>query len=56
MVSHRLSVFRDCHRILVLKDGIIAEQGSPEELLQQNGLYAEMYRMQQMENLLSVEG
>jgi ATP-binding cassette subfamily B protein len=48
IVSHRLSVFRDCHRILVLKDGRIAEQGSPEELLAKNGLYAGMERMQRL--------
>lgn len=48
IVSHRLSVFRDCHRILVLKDGKIAEQGSPAELLAKDGLYAEMYRMQRL--------
>lgn len=54
IVSHRLSVFRDCDRIFVLKDGRIAEQGSPLELLERNSLYAEMYRMQQMESLLKV--
>lgn len=48
IVSHRLSVFRDCHRILVLKDGRIAEQGSPGELLAKNGLYAGMERMQRL--------
>lgn len=48
IVSHRLSVFRDCHRILVLKEGRIAEQGSPAQLLAKNGLYAEMYRMQRL--------
>ena len=46
IVSHRLSAFRDCDRIIVLKDGGIAEQGSPSELLALNGLYAQMYRMQ----------
>jgi ATP-binding cassette, subfamily B, multidrug efflux pump len=48
IVSHRLSVFRDCNRILVLKEGRIAEQGSPAELLARNGLYAEMHRMQRL--------
>jgi ATP-binding cassette subfamily B protein len=48
IVSHRLSVFRDCHRILVLKNGRIAEQGSPAELLAKNGLYAGMERMQRL--------
>jgi len=48
IVSHRLSVFRDCNRILVLQGGRIAEQGSPAELLARDGLYAEMHRMQQL--------
>jgi ATP-binding cassette subfamily B protein len=52
IVSHRLSVFRDCNRILVLKDGRIAEQGSPAELLELDGLYAEMHRMQRMQEEL----
>lgn len=48
IVSHRLSAFRDCDRVLVLKDGVIAEEGSPDELLARNGLYAGMYRMQRL--------
>lgn len=52
IVSHRLSVFRDCHRILVLKDGRIAEQGSPAELLALDGLYAGMQRMQRLRDEL----
>lgn len=55
IVSHRLSVFRDCDRIFVLKDGRIAEQGRPDELLERNGLYAEMYRLQQMESQFEVQ-
>lgn len=52
IVSHRLSAFRDCDRVLVLQDGRIAEQGSPAELLEQDGLYAMMYRMQRLEEEL----
>ncbi|HEX9078180.1 MAG TPA: ABC transporter ATP-binding protein [Desulfuromonadaceae bacterium] len=51
IVSHRLSAFRDCDRVLVLGDGVIAEEGSPAELLERNGVYAEMYRMQRLEEL-----
>lgn len=47
IVSQRISAFRDCHRIIVLKSGMIAEQGTPAELLQQDGLYAEIFRQQQ---------
>jgi len=54
IVSHRLSAFRDCDRIVVLKDGVIAEEGSPAELLERDGLYAGMYRMQRLEGELSL--
>ena len=48
IVSHRLSVFRDCNRVVVLKEGRIVEQGAPADLLASNGVYAEMFRMQQI--------
>ena len=53
IVSHRLSAFRDCDRVLVLRDGVIAEEGSPVELLERDGLYARMYRMQRLEEEIS---
>ncbi len=53
IVSHRLSAFRDCDRVLVLQGGCIAEEGRPAELLEQDGLYARMYRMQRLEEELS---
>jgi len=46
MVSQRLSAFRDCQRILVLDEGRIVEQGTPDELLRLDGRYAELARMQ----------
>ena len=46
VVSHRLSAFRDCHRVLVLKEGRIVEQGSPAELLALGGIYTAMQREQ----------
>ncbi|CAH2029963.1 ABC transporter ATP-binding protein [Trichlorobacter ammonificans] len=46
MVSHRLSAFRDCHRVLVLDDGRIVEQGTPAELLQLGGRYTELAKRQ----------
>jgi len=52
IVSHRLSVFRDCNRVVVLKKGRIVEQGTPADLLASNGVYAEMFRMQQVKQEL----
>ena len=46
LVSQRLSAFRDCQRILVLDEGRIVEQGTPEELLRLGGRYAELAKMQ----------
>ena len=42
IVSQRVSAFRDCDRIIILKSGQIAEQGCPAELLQRGGLYTEI--------------
>ena len=44
--AHRLSTIRDADVILVMKDGDIVEQGNHEELLAQNGFYAELYNSQ----------
>lgn len=46
MIAHRLSTIRDADMILVMKDGDIVEQGNHEELLAQNGFYAELYNSQ----------
>lgn len=42
VVAHRLSTIRDCNQILVLKDGVIAEQGTHESLMAKHGLYTEL--------------
>lgn len=46
IIAHRLSTIRDADLILVMKDGDIVEQGNHEELLRQNGFYAELYNSQ----------
>ncbi len=46
IIAHRLSTIRDADLILVMKDGDIIEQGNHEELLAQDGFYAELYNSQ----------
>jgi ATP-binding cassette subfamily B protein len=46
IIAHRLSTVRRCDRILVLRDGIIAEQGTLPELLRRGGVFADYYRTQ----------
>jgi ATP-binding cassette, subfamily B, bacterial len=46
LISHRLGTCRSADRILVLRDGELAEEGSHEELLAQEGEYARMFRLQ----------
>ncbi|MFC5404463.1 ABC transporter ATP-binding protein [Cohnella soli] len=43
VIAHRLNTIRKADRILVLKDGRVAESGSHEELLAQKGLYSDLY-------------
>ncbi|MBQ7935009.1 MAG: ABC transporter ATP-binding protein [Clostridia bacterium] len=46
VIAHRLSTIRNAGRILVLTEEGIAEQGSHRELLEKNGIYADLYNMQ----------
>ena len=46
IIAHRLSTIRNADLILVMKDGDIIEQGSHDELMDQNGFYAELYNSQ----------
>lgn len=45
-IAHRLSTIRNCDKILVLKDGSVAEEGTHDELLALGGVYANLYRAQ----------
>jgi len=48
LISHRFSTVRMADRILVLDKGELLEMGSHEELLQNDGRYAELFRLQAM--------
>ena len=49
VVAHRLSTVRHCDRILVVDRGTIVEEGSYEELIEKDGIFAELVRRQRLE-------
>ena len=52
IIAHRLSTIRSANRIVSIADGLITECGSHEELLQTDGIYAQLYKTQ---NALALE-
>ena len=48
IIAHRLSTVRAASRILVVRDGVIAEEGTHQELLARDGDYAQLYRTQNL--------
>ena len=48
MIAHRLSTLRRATRILVVDNGKIIENGSPEELMEKKGKYYKLVKIQSM--------
>ena len=46
VIAHRLSTIKNADLILVMRDGDVIESGTHEQLMEQNGLYADMFRLQ----------
>jgi ATP-binding cassette subfamily B protein len=53
VIAHRLSTVREADQILVVSEGRIVEQGSHEDLLAADGLYAELYQTQFAQQLVA---
>jgi ATP-binding cassette subfamily B protein len=55
IITHRIFALFDFDKIIVMQDGAIAEQGTHQQLLAQNGIYAEMFMRQQQNDGSSFE-
>jgi len=54
LVSHRISTVKNAHKIVVLKEGVIVEHGTHELLMSHQGVYADLYNKQLLEEELAV--
>lgn len=50
IIAHRMRTVSGTDKIVVLKDGVVAESGRPEELINKNGIYARMTALQTRSN------
>jgi len=55
IVAHRLNTLIHCNKIIAMKDGIIVEAGTPQELLKQDGMFKELWSIQNRVFELSTE-
>ena len=55
LVSHRYAALRHCDRVMVLEDGRMTQLGTPKELLEEDGYFAELERRQRLQAELEAE-
>ena len=48
IIAHRMRTVADADKIVVLKDGVVAESGTPEELKKKDGIYTNIMKTQLM--------
>lgn len=46
IIAHRMRTVAGADKIVVLKDGVVAEMGTPKELMEQDGIYSHMANLQ----------
>ncbi|GKV64523.1 MULTISPECIES: ABC transporter ATP-binding protein [unclassified Sporosarcina] len=56
ITSHRLSAIQHAHQIIVMEEGKVAEIGDHQSLLKKQGIYKEMYELQQLESIVEQGG
>ncbi|MDN3655293.1 ABC transporter ATP-binding protein [Ferruginibacter paludis] len=54
IIAHRLSTIRNADKIIVMKDGLVAEEGTHQELLEKNKMYATLYHVQASESAIDI--
>ena len=50
MIAHRMRTIANASKLIVLEDGHVVEQGTPEQLLRKEGVYQRMVDLQKMSN------
>ena len=57
IVAHRLNTLIHCNKIIAMRDGIIVEAGTPQELLKQDGMFKELWSIQNkvFDNSINIE-
>ena len=55
IIAHRISTIQDADKIIVIDKGTIAEMGNHDQLMEQNGIYADMYNRQLLEKMKKEE-